>query len=79
MNDKQWVWIYTEIKKLFKKASGKVPNDQTSAEAMKLFEELMKVTEKSRKANSEIDTQLNNIMRYVLNIFHSLEREGREL
>ena len=79
MNDKQWVWIYSEIKGLFKKASGKVPNDQTGAEVMKLFEELMEVTEKSRKANNEIDTQLNNIMRYVLNILHSLEKEGEKV
>lgn len=79
MNEKQWVWIYQKIKSFIKANTGKIPDDDIANQVMSLDAEIMKVTEKSRKNDPDMNKQLHTLLNMVFDIVHSLEVEGKEI
>lgn len=79
MNEKQWVWIYQKIKSFIKVSTGKIPDDDIANQVMSLDMEIMKVTERSRKNDPDMDKQLHTLMNMVFDVIQSLEKEGKEI
>lgn len=77
MNEEQWAFIYEEIKDFFTKHIGIIPNDKIAKEAMELHDNIMTITAKSRSANSQIETDIQQVMGMVFKVIHSLEVEGK--
>ena len=73
MKEKGWFYIYITMKRFLMKHFGKIPNAKITDEFMQLYNEIMTVTEKYRDADPECNAQIQNIMYYMFNIFHSLE------
>jgi len=72
MNQKQWPWIYRKLKNFIASHAGTV-TDQTASDAMKLYEDILTVTEKSREASPDLDKQIETIFGYLFCIIQSLE------
>ena len=79
MNTKQWSWLYGMIKQFILNHQGKIPNGATATDAFDLYCKVMKVSEKSRREDPSIDTQMQDIFRCLFSIIHSLEKEGKEM
>lgn len=79
MNTKQWSWLYGQIKSFIRTYQGKIPDAETATNVMDLYSKIMKVSEKERQNNEDMDDQMRNIFHYLFNIIHALEKEGREL
>ena len=79
MNSKQWIWIYNQIKNFIQKHEGRIPDDQSGADMMELYDSVMKVTEKRRNESEKMDNQITAIFNYLFDTVQSLQLEGKPI
>lgn len=77
MNEKQWVYVYNRIKKLLAGYKGEIPDDNMTTELLNLHADIMTIIAKSRSANNQIETDIQQVMGMVFKLIHSLEAEGK--
>lgn len=79
MNTKQWSWVYGQIKAFFRKHEGRIPDATTATDIMDLYSKVMGASDKERKTNPDMDTQMRTIFNTLFDMIHALEKEGKEL
>ena len=79
MNTKQWAWLYRELKAFIKKYQGKVPDEMTATGIMDLYCKVMGASDKERRTNPDMDTQMRTIFNTLFDMIHALEKEGKVL
>ena len=79
MNQKQWVWLYQQIKKYIKEHEGKPPDDKAVADLFDVYGSIMEVTEKSRAESREIDGEITTVFKFLFDVMQSLELEAKPL
>lgn len=79
MNEKQWVFIYTKLKKFINEHSGSVPDEKTAADAMALYEYILRRTENTRAENGTVEEQITTVFNYLFLVIHSAEKVNKPL
>lgn len=78
MNEEQWISIYQMIKKFIQANQG-VPDNNTAAVVLKLYEFVMKKTQKSRSNDPKMDEQITTIFDYLVIVIHCAEKVNKPL
>lgn len=79
MNNKQWIYIFRKLKKYFSDYDGRVPEDRAAGDLMKLYEEIMELTKKSRETSEAVTRDLEYLMTPVFCIIQALTMEQKPL
>ena len=79
MNEKQYFWIYGEIKKLIRAIEGRRITEEISEMVFSAIDEILRVTERSRAENKAIDKEIRDILQLLVVVVHSCEATGNSM